>query len=209
MQMARNGAARGAWGKTKILVLAANPEMEAQLRLGKEIREITAGLRAASRRDSFDLVPRLAVRPRDMQQALVNENPQIVHFCGHGSPKGDLILEDDAGEAHPVSPEALAELFELCSHAVECVVLNACHTAVQAEAIARHIPYVVSMSKAISDFAAIHYAVGFYDALGAGQGYERAHHLACNLLRLERIPEHATPMLRAGQARAAAKTSPF
>lgn len=197
---------RGALGKTKILVMAANPEYEAQLRLGAEIREIEAGLRAASRRDSFQLVQRLAVRPRDLQQALVGEKPQIAHFCGHGSRQGDLVLEDDQGNPHLVSPAALAELFELCSHFVECVVLNACHTTLQAEAIAKHIPYVISMSKEISDQAAIRYAVGFYDALGAGLTYEYAHSLGCNLLRLENIPEHLTPVLKVGQVSGAANT---
>jgi tetratricopeptide (TPR) repeat protein len=198
---------RGAMGKTKILVMAANPDSQAQLRLGAEIREIEAGLRAASRRDSFQLVQRLAVRPRDLQQALVGEKPQIVHFCGHGSSRGDLVLEDDWGKPHLVTPAALGELFELCSHFVECVVLNACHTTPQAEAIAGHIPYVVSMSKAISDQAAIRYAVGFYDALGAGMAFDYAHSLGCNLLRLENIPEHLTPMLRVGQQADSTKTS--
>jgi tetratricopeptide (TPR) repeat protein len=190
---------RGAHGKTKILVMAANPDNRAQLRLAIEIREIEAGLRAASQRDRFQLVQRLAVRPRDLQQSVVGEKPQIVHFCGHGSSQGDLVLEDDRGNPHLVSPEALANLFELSSHFVECVVLNACHTALQAEAIGQHIPYVISMSKAISDQAAIRYAVGFYDALGAGLSYDYAHSLGCSLLRLENIPEHLTPVLRVGR----------
>lgn len=193
-------------GKTKILVMAANPESEARLRLGEEMREIEAGLRSAKRRDSFELIPRLAVRPRDLQQALVGEQPQIVHFCGHGSRAGDLVLEDDFGRANAVTPEALAELFELCSHFVECVVLNACHTRIQADAIARHIPYVVGMDKAIGDRAAIRFAVGFYDALGAGMDYGFAHSLGCNLLKLENIPEHLTPVLRESQGSAPAKT---
>jgi hypothetical protein len=33
---------------------------------------------------------------------------------------------------------------------------------VQAEAIVKHIPYVIGMSKAIGDKAAIEFAVGFY-----------------------------------------------
>lgn len=206
MTIGAKGPAHGPLGKTKILVMAANPDVEAQLRLNAEIREIADGLRAASRRDYFQLTPQLALRPRDMQLALVRENPQIVHFCGHGSLNGDLVLEDDFGEPHLVSPAALAELFEICSDFVECVVLNACHTDVQAEAIARHIPYVISMSKAINDRAAIRYAVGFYDSLGAGLGYERSHSLACNLLRLENIPGHSTPVFRGNQAAKPAKT---
>jgi tetratricopeptide (TPR) repeat protein len=116
------------------------------------------------------------------------------------------MLEDDSGKANAVTPEALAELFSLCSHFVECVVLNACHTRTQADAISRNIPYVIGMDKSIGDRAAIRYAVGFYDALGAGMAYGYAHSLGCNLLRLENIPEHLTPVLRASPEAIPAKT---
>ena len=58
-----------------------------------------------------------------------------------------------------VSTEALAGLFALFASSVECVVLNACYSAVQAEAIAEHIPHVIGMSQAISDQAAMEFAV--------------------------------------------------
>lgn len=190
---------RTAMGKKKILFVAANPASQAGLRLGEEYREIEGGLRAAAKRDRFELVQRWAVRPRDLQQALVSEEPQIVHFCGHGSSSGDLVLEDDRGNPHGVTPVALAELFDLCCHFVECVVLNACHTKIQADAISKYIRYVIGMDKAIGDRAAIRYAVGFYDTLGAGKPYDFAHDMGCNLLRLENIPEHLTPVLSLGQ----------
>jgi hypothetical protein len=46
-----------------------------------------------------------------------------------------LILENEVGKAVAVSTEALAGLFELFADRVECVVLNACYSEVQAEAI--------------------------------------------------------------------------
>jgi len=190
---------RGARGKTKILIVAANPLSQTRLRLDQEMREIEDGLERAKRRDSFELILRLAVRPRDLQKALLSEKPQIVHFCGHGSRDGDLMLEDELGNVNAVTTEALAKLFDLCSQFVECVVLNACHTRIQADAIARHIPYVIGMNKAIGDKAAIRFAVGFYDALGAGTTYDDAYHLGCSLLSLENIPEDLTPVLTIGE----------
>jgi hypothetical protein len=40
------------------------------------------------------------------------------------------------------------------------------------------------MSQAIGDKAAIEFAVGFYDALGAGKSIEFAYKLGCQLIRM-------------------------
>jgi len=52
------------------------------------------------------------------------------------------------------------------------------------------------MSKAIGDRAAIEFAVGFYDALGAGKPVEFAYKLGCAAIRLAGIPEQFTPILK-------------
>ena len=74
--------------------------------------------------------------------------------------------------------------------------LNACYSAEQADAISRHIPYVIGMSHAISDHAALEFAVGFYDALGAGRSVEDAFKVGCISLDLEGLPESLTPILK-------------
>lgn len=106
-----------------------------------------------------------------------------------------LVFEDETGNAKFVDGAALAGLFELFAEQVECVVLNGCYSEVQATAIAQHIPYVIGMSQAIGDKAAIEFAVGFYDALGAGRPIEFAYKLGCNAIRLAGIAEHLTPVL--------------
>lgn len=71
------------------------------------------------------------------------------------------------GQPKSVTGEALAGLFKLFDKKVKCVVLNGCDSQIQAKIIAQHIPYVIGMQEAIGDRAAIVFAVGFYDALGA------------------------------------------
>lgn len=204
-----------------ILILAANPRDTSPLRLDLEIREISIGLERAKHRDRFNLKSLLAVRPRDLQRAMLDYSPQIVHFCGHGEGTSSgpdlagaasdqrklipadqratalegLAFEDNMGNAKLVDAASLAGLFQLFADQVECVVLNACYSQVQAKAIAQHINYVVGMNRAIGDQAAIEFAVGFYDALGAGRSVEFAYALACNAIRLAGIPEHLTPVL--------------
>ncbi|BAY22862.1 hypothetical protein NIES2100_26260 [Calothrix sp. NIES-2100] len=179
-----------------ILILAANPKSTPALRLDEEVREIDAGLRRANQRDRFHLEQRWAVRSRDVQNALLDLKPQVVHFSGHGENEIGLILENEVGKAVAVSTEALAGLFELFADRVECVVLNACYSEVQAEAIANHIPYVIGMNKAIGDRAAIEFAVLFYAALGAGKSVEFAYKLGCNAIRMAGIEEYLTPVLK-------------
>jgi len=180
----------------KILILAANPKNSTPLRLDQEVREINDALKLAKNRDDFEVIQQWAVRPRDMQRAVLESEPRIVHFSGHGTGEGGLALEDNAGQVKLVSADALAAMFELCADQVECVLLNACYSEVQAEAIAQHIPYVIGMNEAVGDRAALEFAVGFYDALGAGRSIERAFKEGCLSIRMAGIPEHLTPVLR-------------
>lgn len=182
-----------------ILILASSPVNEARLQLDKEVREIDEGLRRSQKHDQFKLEQRWAVRTDDLRRALLDTEPQIVHFCGHGSGDEGLVIEDEAGKSKLVSTTALANLFELCTEHVECVLLNACYSEVQAKAIVQHIDYVIGMSDAVGDTAAIKFATGFYDALGAGRSIETAYKFGCNAIQLENIPEHLTPKFKKKQ----------
>lgn len=179
-----------------ILVLAANPKDTSRLRLDQEVREIENGLQRAKRRDEFLLKQVWAARPIDVRRAMLDLKPSIVHFCGHGAGDEGIAFEDETGLAKLISAEAIAGFFELFANQVECVVLNACYSEIQAQAIARHISYVVGMKKAIEDKAAIEFSVAFYDALGAGETIEFAFKLACNAIQWATIPEHLTPILK-------------
>ncbi|MGB3292089.1 MAG: CHAT domain-containing protein [Phormidesmis sp.] len=181
--------------KQVILFLAANPVTTQPLRLDEEVREIEAGLRRSKHRDHFKLEQRWAVQPRDLQRAMLDHTPQIVHFSGHGENEAGLILENVGGQPQLVSTAALSALFELFTDSLTCVILNACYSEQQACVIAQYIPYVIGMNQAIGDRAAIEFAVGFYDALGAGESVDRAYKMGLVAIRLAGIPEHLTPTL--------------
>jgi hypothetical protein len=184
--------------KKTILFLAANPKNAAQLRLDQEVKEIDAGLERSQKRDKFQLEKMSAITPRDLQRAMLDYKPQIVHFSGHGVGEDGIVLEDINGQATLVRGEALAKLFrffaEKCN--IECVVLNACYSEVQANAIAQHVPFVIGMNQAIGDRAAREFAVGFYDALGAGELIESAYENGCISISLHGIPEELTPVIQ-------------
>ncbi|RFP57926.1 MAG: CHAT domain-containing protein [Limnothrix sp. CACIAM 69d] len=181
--------------RKKILILSANPKNSTPLRLDQEVREIDEGLTRAKQRDRFELLQKWAVRPRDVQRAILELTPQIVHFSGHGVGEAGLAMEDETGQAKLVSTQAIAGLFELFADQIECVLLNACYSEVQAKVIAQHIPYVIGMNQAVGDAAAREFAVGFYDALGAGRDIEFAYKFARNSIQMAGIPEDLTPVL--------------
>lgn len=178
-----------------ILVLAANPQDTSKLRLEEEIREIEEGLRRANHRDRFQLEMKLAVRSRDFYRAILDTRPQIIHFCGHGGGEDGIVLEDETGTTAFVQADALANLFKLfAKKGVECVVLNACYSQMQAEAIHQHINHVIGMNRTIGDKAAINFAVAFYDALAAGEDVEFAFELGRS--QLVGLKENQTPVLK-------------
>ena len=178
-----------------ILILSANPKGTNPLRLSEEIREIKEGLRRSKYRDLYQIETAEAVRVGDIQRAMLDYEPNIVHFCGHGGGQEGLVFEDVTGQIKLVSAEALASLFSLFADRLDCVLLNACYSEVQAKEISRHINSVISMSQAIGDKAAIAFAVGFYDALGADRGVDFAYKLGCNAIQMQGIPEHLAPKL--------------
>lgn len=179
-----------------ILFLSADPSAASRLRIGEEFREIQEKITLAKQRDFLNLkLPQLSLRPQDVSQAMLDFQPHIVHFSGHGSSDGALCFENTTGGIHLVEPDALAALFNQFTPPLMCVLLNACYSEVQAKTISKHVKYVIGMNQAIGDRAAIAYAVGFYQALGAGRNIENAHKLGGVQIRLETIPEYQTPVL--------------
>ena len=181
----------------KILFLAANPADRDHLRLDAEMRAIDLALQRAAFRDRFDLKQHWAVQVTDLQLYLLRHRPDIVHFSGHGSISSEIILEDDSGNSRPVSVRALSTLFSILKDNIKCVVLNACYSEQQAQAIAQSIDCVIGMSKAIGDDAAIGFAAAFYQALGFGRDVKTAFELGCVQIDLEGLDEQDTPKLLA------------
>lgn len=188
-----------------VLFLAANPGATNPIRLDEEVREIQSGLGRSKCRDRFYIEQRWAFSPRDIQRALLDLRPQIVHFSGQGVASETaiqsegLFFEDNIGQVEFASPDSLKRLFSLFSDDVECVVLNAAFSAAQADAIAQSIPYVVGVKQTMSEQAAIEFTIGFYDGLLAGRSVEVAFQFGCNAIQLQGLPEALIPILKIGR----------
>jgi CHAT domain len=181
--------------KIKILFMSANPPGTTPLKLDEEAREIEAKIRASEYRDSLTLITKWATRPHDLLQSLNEHKPHIVHFSGHGSPTEEIILLDAGRDPKPVTKEALVSLFHTLKDNIRVVVLNACFSRPQAEAITQEIDCAIGMSRAIGDDGAITFAASFYRAIGFGRSVEGAFDQGKAALLLEGIPEEKTPVL--------------
>lgn len=166
-----------------ILILAANPRRD--LNLDREIRDLKGVIVRSGNSQQFDVEDALAVRVGDLQELLFRYKPQIVHFCGHGSGDQGLVFEANDGGEQWVRTDALSNLFNLFSNNVSCVLLNACYSEEQANAIVEHIDYVIGMNQEIRDDAAIAFSKGFYQALGFGCSVEDAFKFGHNAIQLE------------------------
>lgn len=163
-----------------ILILAANPRGD--LRVDQEIRDLKKVIKRSQNSDNFNVETELAVLPEDLQELLYDNQPYIVHFCGHGTRENDLVFEsEDRGEQR-VSYQAFSNLLKNSNSRknIQCVLLNACHTKPLVDLIVEHIPYAIGTSKEILDKAAYWFAVGFYKALVREQSIETCCQWGCS-----------------------------
>jgi hypothetical protein len=179
-----------------ILFLSANPDGTDKLDLIKECNIINQKIRASAGRELFKLEQRHDISIKSLIEEILNYNPQIIHFSGHGSDKSALIFKNEnTGQIEEVPPIALSNIFKVLSNKIDLVFLNACYSEKQARAIAEHVNCVIGMSDAIYDTTAIEFASIFYLSLGFKRSIKEAFDLALAQLGLLSLPGPAVPQL--------------
>lgn len=185
--------------KVKVLFFAADPlsvdGRRARLQLDREAREIEREVVAALHRDDVKFETRWATRLSDLRRELLRIDPDIVHFSGHGGSNG-LVLEaeDGRGPQHVDAP-ALKKFFTAFRGRIRVVVLNACHSRPQAEAIAEAVGCAVGTPDLIKDEAAISFSAAFYSSIAYGQSVQAAFDQACATLNMGGFADHEDPEL--------------
>lgn len=178
-----------------VLIIASSPLDQVRLRLGAEVRDIRHALQRSRNRESWSIESNEAATVDDLRRALLDHNPTIVHFAGHGGGDIGLCFEDADGNTNTATAEPLAQLFHHFKDNLKCVVLNACYSATQAEVVREKIDYVVGMNASVGDQSASRFAVAFYDAIFAGTDFRIAFDLACTSLDLNSLPDSDVPVI--------------
>lgn len=183
--------------KKKIVVafFAANPLTTDRLQLDEEIRTIRQKVMVSSYRASIELYSSWATRADDIIQVLNEKKPHVVHFSGHGSESGEIILVGENQQPKAVAPEALNALFKALKDRISLVILNACYSLAPINSITDTIDHAIGMTTSISDKAATVFAASFYRAIGFGRSIQEAFEQGRIALLLEGIPEENIPRL--------------
>jgi hypothetical protein len=173
--------------KKTVLMLAATPPDHPKLSLAEEYDQIKDLLERARSRDAFALELRAAAEWDDFPREILDKNPSIVHFSGHGAGAKGVLLRDDSAKSRLATTDELTELFKPEENEIECVLLNACMSLEQATEIVKYVPYVIGMKQEIGDAAAVDFARGFYLAYFAGQSVGASFKWGCAEIRAESL----------------------
>jgi TPR repeat protein len=187
--------------KVRILFFAADPQSAppdgraARLRLDEDVRQIRHKVRGAEHRDALEFDVHWAARTDDLLQALNETRPQVVHFSGHGGSDGLVLVSADGRRPHLVDAPVLKQLFEVFRGDIRVVVLSACFSLPQAEAIAASVGCAIGTHGAISDEAAVTFNASFYRAVAFGHSVQAAYEQARTALALEHFDDRECPVL--------------
>jgi len=156
-----------------ILVITSRPlvdDKDEPLRLldvAHERRRLRDGLKRARVAVQVTFVPEATTNAVGME--LGRKHWDVIHFTGHGTDDGRLVLEDGRGGAQLLSKQDTARLFP--AEQAPLVLLSACFSETVGSAlIAAGVPTVVAIDAQtpIADLAAIRFAEHFYAGLARG-----------------------------------------
>lgn len=201
-----------------ILFLASSPNSVTRLAFDEECAAIERELRMTEGRDEFDFRSKWAVTPDEMMRHLNELRPVIIHFSGHARGEATrrssamfrdvrlagrdaeidagLYLQDEHGSPQLVAARALKMMVKAAAASVRVIVLNACYSVLQANALRTVVDCVVGMTGAIRDDAARSFAVGFYRALGNHRSIGNAVEQAIATLAAKQLPDEHLPRYR-------------
>lgn len=161
-------------GRLTVLLVSASPDSHVRLRVDREFRTIIERIRGSRYRDRLNIVQLQAASFDDLRTALMEHEPQVLHFSGHGEPNGSLLFEPRGDRSHVVPKKNFVRLVKALAGGLRLVVLNACHSQVIAAEIPPTIDLAIGMSQSIADSTAIDFAVALYEALAFNKSVQVA-----------------------------------
>lgn len=189
--------------KVRVRMLMSAPDDLSPLDLEQEALFAAEVLDRPRSRDTFDLSVTHSAAFHDFFEMLLHDRPQIVHFSGHGNEGLIAFTKDDGSRMDKVPAEALARALGSASDPIEpprLVVLNACMSEKQAQAMTAHVDFAIGMRPKIKDPRAVAFTRRFYDALASGRTLRNAFEQARDYLSKWGAKAEDTPQLfwRAG-----------
>ncbi len=178
--------------KIKVLFIKASPPRTAALDHDTELRKLQE---LAQESGWFEVIPVIAATVDDVRKSLLQHEPQILHFAGHGDEHGALVFNKPGKVAtfQLLRPQHLADI--LAAHQAEAtsklqlVVLAGCNTAASADKAADVIGCAIGMNNTVFDTAVAEwFTPTLYAALAAGRSIQNAVDMAKATLHSQKQP---------------------
>lgn len=169
----------------KILMVLANPQNLPALDAQKELTLLQNALKPLGNQVQIEVLQDLEANARKIQGKILDFQPHVLHFVGHGQfkeDKGSIFLVNSQGQAVAWGDEQFADTVRNSS--VKLVILNACETAKRSDQhalvgvaprlILAGIPAVIAMQFAVPDKVALVVTETLYENLVRGQALDEA-----------------------------------
>lgn len=173
---------RAPWalGRLRVLVLAAEPDDACSMATARECEAIRAAFSEVLGPDEVDVVVRGATQVSQIQRALTELRPHILHVSVHGSAdrKGRLLFEDPTGDGVPLDARTFVAMLKASADSLVAVVASVCYWGPYAEALTELAKFVVATDAELPLPAAAAFARSFYAGAARGEAvgpaFERA-----------------------------------
>lgn len=160
-------AASTTWPPTSVLFLSAGPMDAGRLRTDHELKVIKEELSKMGSKKP-ELVSHDAVERSKIGQWLLEVDPELLHFGGHGI-SGQLVFEDGVGNSAGAPLAAIAKMLNSARCRAKWIVLTACESfdcaASLVEGLGGLKREVVCCRGSIGDEKAVQFTRGLYRAL--------------------------------------------
>jgi hypothetical protein len=183
----------------KILFILSAPHQD--LSLDESYRKIEKAIQSSSDKRAVQIIPKFSSRIEDLIEALNKEQPDIIHFSGHGNEQGELIFTGDDIENKAISLSTLANLFKINKDNVKLIFLDACHSLVEADKLSQEIDYVIGMNNVIHEETASTFATSFYSSFVSNRTVKEAFGQAKVILEVKHQHESKVPELLINDSR--------
>ncbi len=110
-----------------------------------------------------------------IEKAMEEKMYQCIHFSGHCTENGEILLEDRVGREKKCSVEDFIKLVTRGNRTIQIVMLMCCHSQKVAQELCNQgMDYVIGTKRRISDEGALCFSTDFYTSLSKGESVSLA-----------------------------------
>lgn len=163
-------------------MLSSSPDPDEPIAVDKEFNHLREKLASSEvgRLVELDYWP--DVRLDQVASRLYANRAQVLHFSGHATENGELVMRDHNGEPSVCGPDGMARLLRSFRDQLRCVVLVACYSDELGVRVSDAIDVVIGMRVEVDDEAAVLFVATFYEALAFGKSVAAAFEVAAAVM---------------------------